>query len=483
MMIDKLNILFIVNHIDFIDPQGIMQLSAIAKKKGHSTYLGILTRENVLDKIKKLKPDILCYSASTGEHKFYFEFQKLVNKHFNIVSILGGAHPTFFPEDFNKSNMSAFCRAEGDNFFNEFLDCIANGRDFSSLDNIVTEKGINKLRPLIEDLDSLPFPDRDIFYKNTEMSWFPVKSFMFSRGCPYPCTYCFNHSYRKLYNFQMKPVRRTSVEYAIEQILSVKAKYPIHLIKFYDDIFTFPNDVWLEKFCKEYQARVKIPFHCASRCDILNEDIIKLLKIAGCYSINMSIESGTPHLRNDLLKRNMTDEQIKNAFRLCEKYNIKTFCNSILGLPYSSIKDDKQTIDLNVECKVTFAEFPVLYPYPKTELGEYCKEKGYFEGDYTKLHFSYQTRSPLSCFTEKQKDIQQNLSLLGTVIVWQPWLKSICYKFLIYLPVNKLFFYAYLLTKIYLIKTKIYPHKLTLRQIFYLLKKSIFVDKAKHFEE
>jgi radical SAM superfamily enzyme YgiQ (UPF0313 family) len=379
--------------------------------------------------------------------------------------------------------MTAFCRAEGDQFFPEFLDCIANKKDFVHLKNIVTDRGVNVLRPLLQDLDSLPFPDRDLFYECTEMSWFPIKSFMFSRGCPYPCTYCFNHSYKKLYNYQGVKTRRNSVDYAIAQILQVKARWPMQFIKFYDDIFAFPNDPWLEEFCTAYKEKVNLPFHCACRCDLANEDMMKLLKMAGCHSVNMSIEAGTPQLRNQLLKRGMSDEQIVNAFSLARKYGFKTFCNSILGLPGSTSADDMRTIDLNIKSKVTFAEFPVLYPYPKTELGEYCREQGYFHGDCNQLHFSYQTRSPLSCFTEKEKDIQLRLSLLGTVVVWLPWLKGLVFHVLKYLPFNKLYFWAYLFTKIHLIKNRIYPHQLTFKQSVFMFKKSFFVDESKHFEQ
>ncbi|MEW6040633.1 MAG: radical SAM protein [Elusimicrobiota bacterium] len=476
-----MNILFIVKTIDFIDPQGIMLLSAIAKKKGHNVELGIMSREDILKKIESLKPQIIAYSASTGEHKYYLKINEIIKKKFpQIFTIMGGPHTTFFPESIKDSTFDAICVGEGDEAFPEVIEAVEKGKSVSDIVNIHTKEKQNPVRPLFENLDVLPLPDREIFYKTTEMGKFAIKSFMLSRGCPYNCTYCFNHAFRKLYQGKGKPVRRKSVEKSIEELLQVKSTYPLQFVKFYDDIFSYPNDPWLENFCRAYKDKVKLPFHCLTRANLVDENMVKLLKDAGCVSISMSIETGNAKLRNELLKRNMSDEQIYNAFLLFDKYGIKSFCNSILALPFSTTEDDRATIEMNIKCKVTFAEFPICHPYPGTELGRICQEKGVFGREYEKLHMSYQTRSPLNCFTEKEKNVQENLALLGTVIVWKPFLKKIVFNYLAYWPKNIFFFWAYLFTKMYLIKTKIYPFKLKPGDFWALFIKSIKVDKFKH---
>ncbi len=475
-----MNILFIVKAIDFIDPQGIMQLSALAKAKGHGTFLGILDRDDIMRKIREVDPRVIAYSATTGEHKYYLEINKEIKKQFDVFTIMGGPHVTFNPECVDNSTLDAICVGEGDEAFVEVIEAIENGKDISHIENIHTKTQKNNVRRLYPDIDKLPFPDRKIFYDSTEMKNFPIKSFMVSRGCPYNCSYCFNHAFREMYRGQGKLLRRNSVGRVIDEILEVKRNYPLQVIKFYDDIFVFSDDEWLRDFSREYKEKIGLPFHCLMRANLVTEEIVKLLKSAGCVSMSMSIEAANPHLRNEILKRNMTDEQLYKAFDLCVKYGIKTFANSIMGIPFSTIEDDIATLDMNIKCKVSLAEFPIYFPYPRTELGEMCCEKGLFDGNYSSLHMSYQYRSPLNCFTEKHKSIQRNLSLLGTVVAAFPFLRNPVVKYLIYLPYNIVFYWLYLLSKIYVVKTKIYPFRLAAADFFGMISKSVKVDKFKH---
>ncbi len=479
-----MKILFIIKMIDFIDPQGIMQLSAIAKANNHDTFLGILTRENVFKKIEKIRPQVIAYSATTGEHKYYLKINEEIKKRFpNIFTIMGGPHATFYPECIHNSSLDAICIGEGDEAFLELLQKLEKREGISDIKNIMIKEKRNGLRNFYPDLDKLPFPDRDIFYKTTEMGKFPIKSFMVSRGCPYSCTYCFNSPFKELYKGKGAYLRRKSVRRSIEEIVCVREKYPIQFVKFYDDIFAYPEDPWLEGFCREYRESIKLPFHCLTRPNLLNEDMVKLLKEAGCVSISMSIEAANPYLRNEILKRNMSDEQIYRAFEICHRYKINTFANSILALPNSKIQDDIATVLMNIKSKVTFAEFPICHPYPGTQLGEFCRENGIFGADYDKIHLSYMFESPLSCFTKREKRIQKNLSLLGTVAVWKPQLKNLILNYLIYTPNTIFYILAYILVKMYVIKTKIYPFRLKPNDFFELFFKGLRIDTFKHSAE
>jgi radical SAM superfamily enzyme YgiQ (UPF0313 family) len=477
-----MKILWIVKAIEFIDPLGIMLLSALAKQEGHECHLGILSRENVLEKIDRLKPDLVAYSASTGEHKYYLEFNDVLkSRNKDLFTVMGGPHTTFYPECIKGSSFDAICEGEGEEAFLELLACLENGRDISGIKNIIAKNGVsNGTRQLYSDLDSLPFPDRSLFYDNTEMGQFPLKSFMASRGCPYPCTYCFNHAFREMYKGKGRVIRRHSVEHIIGEILEVKKRYALDCVKFYDDIFVYEVDEWFLEFVDRYKKEIALPFHCLTRATLATEDVVKLLKEAGCFSISMSIESGNSDLRNQILKRKMSDEEIIKAFHLCKKYDIKTFSNNILALPFSTIENDVETLDLNIKCKVSFAEFPIFHPYPKTELGNLCIEKGLYDTKYEALHMSYMNRSPLSCFSEKEKNIQKNLSELGLLVVWFPSLRNLVVQYLIYLPHNRLFFYVYYLSKAYLVNTRIYPLKLGIGRLWKFFVMSLNLERFKH---
>ncbi|KPK41088.1 MAG: hypothetical protein AMJ78_06485 [Omnitrophica WOR_2 bacterium SM23_29] len=480
-----MRILFIVKDIDFIDSIGIMLLSSLAKKNNHDTYLGILNREDIIKKINEIRPQVIAYSATTGEHKYYIAINKIIKSKFNdIFTIMGGAHTTFYPECINQSSLDAICVGEGEGAFTEVLGKVERGEDVSSVKNIRTGSvPFIGVRNLVEELDNLPFPDRELFYKDTEMGQFPLKSFMTSRGCPYDCTYCFNHSFRKLYDNKGKILRRHSVNYVIDEILQVKKKYPLKFVKFYDDIFVYGVDEWLEEFAKRYKRDIDLPFHCLTRADLVDEETIRLLKSAGCLSISMSIEAGNAYFRNQVLKRDMTEEQILRAFQFCQKYGIKTFSNSIIGLPFSKLENEIESVDMNIKCRVAFVEFPIFHPYPRTELGDFCIEKGIYKPQYELLHMFYMNRSPLTCFSEREKNVQRNLAELGPLVVWLPFLRGIVLKYLIYFPNNKIFVLIYYFVKAYLVKTKIYPMRVGMKNSWRAFLKSLRLELFKHSDE
>ena len=484
-----MKILFIIKDIEYIDPMGIMLLSALAKEGGHTTELCVLTGGNLEESIKKFKPDLTAFSAKTGEHKYYIAANDAVKRiDPNIYTVIGGPHATFFPDLITAHPFDALCIGEGDDAWPELLSAVEDNRPVEGIDNIVTKKNYDPekppaIRPRKRDLDTLPYLDRDLVYRSTRLGRFPMRSFMAGRGCPYKCTYCFNHIYNKLYKGKGKLYSRFSVDRLCAELRELKESYPTQYIKFYDDIFVMKDDEWLDEFAEKYPKEVGLPFHCLMRANLVTEPLLLKLKKAGLSSISMSIESGNAHIRDVLLKRNMSEEVMLDAFALCVKHAIPTFSNTIFAIPGSSIKEDIEGLDLNIKANVTFGEFPVFFPYPKTELGEYSIEHGYFDGDFDKLHMNYQTDSPLNCFSEKEKLMQVNLSLLATVCLLLPWMRNITVRFLIKLPLTKLYFVMYYFTKAYLIKTKIYPMKFSLLDTLRTFYDSFVLEKFKHHDD
>lgn len=461
-----MKVLFIVKGVDFIDPLGIAELSARAKFIGSETFLGISSREDVFSKIEKIKPEVIAYSAITGEHKYYFKLNEIIKGRFkNIFTVMGGPHPTFYPECIKDSSLDAICVGEGDEAFPELLLALENKKDISQIKNIFTKTSEGSLRNLIQDLNIRPFPDRDLFFKHTELGKFPVKTFMTSRGCPYPCTYCFNKPLLMMYTNKGKFTRKQSVERTLEEISIVRESYPLNFIKFEDDIFVLRADEWLEEFSKKYSKRIGIPFNCLLRPDVISEDVVRLLKEAGCFSISMAIDSGNQHIREKILKRYMSDEQIIKAFQLVDSYGMNTFSNTILGIPRAKIENEMESINLNIKCKVSFADFSILMPYPKTEIGEYCIQNKIFDADINNYQISILNRSPLTCFSEKEKDIQKNISLLGSLAISHSYLRPLILNWLIYLRPNRIYVFINFMTRAYLLHKKIFPAKLNFREV------------------
>jgi radical SAM superfamily enzyme YgiQ (UPF0313 family) len=421
-----------------------------------------MNSQDPFNSIAQLKPDVVAYSSSTGEAKHYLRLNRLVKERYpQVFTIMGGSHPTFFPEVIYEDTLDAVCMGEGEEAFSDLLSAIQSKGPVDDIANIVTRKNKEKftVRNLTEDLDSLPFPDYSLIYDNTPLGEYPLKSIITSRGCLYDCTYCFNSAWRQIYKGKGRAVRRHSVNYVIDEILYVKTRWPLSCVKFYDDIFTYQADNWLEDFSQKYKEKINLPFFILTRADLLTEEMVRLLKTAGCRTISMSIESGNVKIRENLLRRRMSDEQIIKAHQLCDKYGIYTFTNCMVGLPGTSITNDIESLELAIKSGVSWAEFPIFHPYPKTELGQRSIKEGSYRLDYSQMHTSYMYKSPLECFTKKERNAQANLAVLAGVAVVFPRYKKLITQRLIYLPHNIFFTFIYYLTKMYVLKKKIYVTK------------------------
>ena len=454
-----MKILFIFKNENFLAPTGLCYISAVAAKAGHESYLCEMNSQDVLQNIARLRPEVVAYSSLTGESKHYLRLNRLIKKNFpEVFTLMGGPHPTFYPEVIQEGGLDGICVGEGEGAFADLLKALALKEDYSHISNIVTPNrpGQFTVRELIEDLDTLPFPDYALVYDHTAAGRYPLKSFITSRGCPYDCTYCFNHAWRKIYQGKGQPVRRHSVDYVLDEIKQVKSRWPLSFIKFYDDIFTYRVDDWLEEFCRKYSKTIGLPFFILTRVDLLTEGMAKLLAQAGCHTISMSMESGNEAVRTNLLNRKMSDAQIIQAYQLCEKYGIHTFTNCIVGLPGATVTNEMESLDLAIKAKATWAEFPIFYPYPGIELTEFAVKHGFYRPDYEHMHTSYMHRSLLDCFSPQEKDWQVNFSALAPIAVVYPKLKKFIVRYLLPLPNNIIFTFLYYLVKMRVLRKKIY---------------------------
>jgi len=481
-----MKILFITKSHDFMVQRGASIISAVARGKAHETYLCNMNSEDPLERIASLKPEMIAYSSLSGEAKHYIKLNRVIKESFpNLFTIMGGHHPTFYHDLIKTSTLDAICIGEGEGAFADVLDRLSAGQSVEGIANILTRNGDGVfIRDAVADLDSLPFPDYGLFYDNVPaMGRSPLKSIMVSRGCVFSCSYCHNAQWNKIYRGKGKVFRRHSVEYVMEDINRIRWKWPLSCVKFYDDTFCYRVDDWLEAFCLQYKERVNLPFFILTRYDLLTEDMVKILKYAGCRTISMSIEAGNPETRINTLRRGMSDEQILRASLLCEKYGIYTFTNAILALPGSTIKDDIRSIDLAIEAKSTWAEFSPFYPYPGTELGDYTIKMGLYKPDYEHMHTSYQNRSLLRCFNDREKTAQTNLTTLGPVAVVFPKLRNMIVNHLIYWRNNKVFILAYWLAKSLVLRRKIYYTKTSHWQSLCIYARSLKQELFRHTQE
>lgn len=434
-----MKVLFICK-FDYVEKPGIMYLSAFLKNSGHECYyLDTRFERNLVREVKKINPGIIAYSVSTGPHKYLLEINRKLKKHFNFFAIFGGPHCTVFPEFIEEESIDAICRGEGEEALYELAENLEKGEDYTQIRNLWIKKDgkifKNDLRPLVENLDDLPIPDREIFDRYRHFRYMHRRFLMTSRGCPYNCTYCFNNLLRKVFSGKGTYMRQRSVKNVIEELKLVKEKYRPKRIKFYDDVLIYDRK-WILKFCEEYAKEIKLPFITHVRVNLVTEEIVRALKNAGCITVEYGIESGNPEIRNRVLKRNLSNEAIINASLLFKKYKIKTLSFNIVGLPDETVDNCIETIKLNIQSKVTYSHVLIYTPYPLTDLCNYAISKGYLEKGFTHTNSSFIYSNSVL----KMKDIMKikRVQYLFSVMVLFPFLLPLL-KILTAIPLNPVY--------------------------------------------
>jgi anaerobic magnesium-protoporphyrin IX monomethyl ester cyclase len=388
---------------------GIGYISAVLKQGGHKTSLLHIHKpaaeEDFLKSIKKEKPDLLCFTSTSNQFPYVETFSTWA-KELDLQILIGGVHATLVPEEVIKlPSIDFLCIGEGEYPTLELVDALQKNESINNIKNIWSKKGDtiikNEIRPLISNLDELPFPDREIFDYETILKANGYHADVIAgRGCPFSCTYCCNHALRKIYNGKGKYVRIRSVDNVLEEIEEITKKYKIKRIDFHDDIFTlFPD--WVKKFCEQYPKRFKIGFGCNARAETLNKDTVTALKSAGCEFISIGIESGNEWLRKNVLNRYMTNEQIITAFKNVHEAGISTYALNMIGLPCETPEMIEDTIKINKIVSPDSFQLSIFYPYPQTDLWDLCKKKGFLTDEY-KTSFLGDSTLQLPTLSKKQ---------------------------------------------------------------------------------
>jgi len=223
-----MRILFIFRDTKMCEQIGVMYLSAMLKKTGHSTDMINTDLEDIHKKMVAYKPDILAYYTMTGEHKYLVEFNKELKVKHKFIAVFGGPHPTFFPEVINKEGVDIVGIGECEDAIVELADAIEKKHSIDNIQNLWIKKKSGKIiknpiRPIETNLDRFPHPDTELMYNGDKRIYeFGEKRFIAGRGCPYNCTYCFNHKMNELYGNAWGHVRWKSVDKLIDEILQAR---------------------------------------------------------------------------------------------------------------------------------------------------------------------------------------------------------------------------------------------------------------------
>jgi len=413
---------------------GIMFISAVLKEAGHKCEV-FIGGKNIVRNLKRFSPDIIGISVVTDSYLWSLDVAKKIKENLDVPIVFGGPHPTFYPQVIKEDCIDMVCRGEGEYAMLELVNKLENGEDITKIKNFWIKQNDrifkNDVRPFIKNLDDLPFPDREIYYKKYKfLRDYPIKTFLISRGCPYNCSFCCNYGLKKLYKNKGKFVRIRSVDNVIEEIKQVKEQYKIGWIQFVDDIFIL-NHSWLKEFFKKYPKEVGVPYACTIRADLLNAEIVKGLKKSGCIRVSFGIESGNDYLRNTVLNKDLTKTQIIKAAALLKKYKIKMSVYNMVGIPGETIENAFETLRLNRKIKADWPWCSILQPYPGTKIANYFRK----ENSLIDIEKINSNRSLLN-----QKNVHEFVNLQKLFYYYAKFPIPFSFvKFLITLPLDKFY--------------------------------------------
>ncbi|MFC2091218.1 B12-binding domain-containing radical SAM protein [Elusimicrobiota bacterium] len=302
--------------------------------------------------------------------------------------VLGGTYPTFYSQILNNECVDAIITGEAEGAALDICNALAGNGDFSDIANVgyisCGKPVFNQMRPLVDDLDSLPLPDRELYFKYSFMRDFGWKKFMSGRGCYHSCAYCYNPKIREQYRGLGSYVRRKSPQRVIDEIDDVVRRSRVSAVHFCDDLFISDDD-WIREFCAIYKQQVTIPFTCNSSVDLITRDSVKALSGAGCRGIAVGLETGDESARHLIMNKCITDDQIIEASGLIRSFGVKLITFNMIGNPGETLENALKTMELNRRINSDFIRVTFAIPIPGTQYVDYALNIGAIDEKYSRI--------------------------------------------------------------------------------------------------
>lgn len=318
----------------------------------------------------KEKPDLVGISTMTTKIASAFRLAEICKSYnINMPVVMGGPHPTLMPEEVlnNSPAVDMVMRGEGEISIVNMVNALENNISLENVKGIsFRKKGKiihNQAEDQIMDLDSLPLPARDLLWGKDTYTSEDMGLMFASRACPFNCTFCSSAG------VWGRITRYRSIENIIMEIKEVQERYGTVQFSFKDDTFTLKRQRVID-FCSTLKKEsIRINWDCNGRINLLDEELLSIMREAGCNSLKIGIESGSPRILK-LMKKVITVEQIKNQAKVLNRSGIHWTGYFIMGLPTETKEEIYATLRLMKEIKPDFASLSVYEPFPGTELFE-----------------------------------------------------------------------------------------------------------------
>ena len=368
-------------------PLGLASIAAVLRENNldveilDSCALNLNIRE-VKKAIEKSNADIIGVTCWTPALNSMYEITMIAKEVLpNSIVVVGGPHMSIYPkETMSYPFIDVGVIGEGEYTMLELVKKCSKSEDTENvLGTVIKIKNkvkMNEQRPLIKNIDELPLPARDLlpndlYVDSNGNKW---TSMITIRGCPYKCAFC-------LKTFWDQKIRQRSANKVIEEMKECREKLGIKIIRVYDETFTL-NKRRVIEICKGIiEEGLDIEWSVSSRVNIIDRDIIEALHKAGCNTIFFGVESGDQRIL-DLMKKGITLQQCRGAFKICKDVGMKTVAYFMIGYPGENKHTIEKTINFAKELYPDDVKFNITTAYPRTELYQLALKEGYIKGDY-----------------------------------------------------------------------------------------------------
>jgi len=364
-------------------PIGLGYIASVLRKDGHDVQVMDLTvhprsPEEFGAVVKDLAPDMVGFTAVTPTVNMAVEFASKAKEAGVRLTVIGGPHVTALPDEALEKGVDVVVRGEGELTMAELAADPAGFEGIKGVSYMKDGKVVhNPDREFIEDLDTLPFPARDLFpdmrlYKGQPVlgNRTPIGNISTSRGCPYGCRFCFKALFGRKF-------RARSAESIVEEWAMLVRDFGVKEITISDDAFTTDAKRVHEVCDLLIKKKLNIPWTCSNgiRVNTATEEVLGHMKKAGCYRVAFGIENGDQEVLKTIGKK-ITLQQVDDAIRTARKVGIKTTGFFMLGGPWDTIETMKKTIAFAVKVQPDYAQFSIATPYPGSELYDIVRKEG-----------------------------------------------------------------------------------------------------------
>ncbi len=344
---------------------------------------------SILERVRRVKPGLVGITALVTEVNEVLSLSADIKRIVpDTVVVVGGIHPTMYPEDILNGDNSVDCVVigEGEETFTELAKAVSNGNSIQDVHGIAWFDGVKVCktppRPYIEDLDTIPFPiydqvDTNYYFRpavrvirNMLLSTAQVFT---SRGCPSRCTFCVS---KNLYSTTgtRKPFRQRSVKNVVDEIEYLAGRYAVDGFYLCDDLFCSIKQ-YTFSFCEELIRRnLGLIWATETRVNLVSRKMIQAMKNAGCVQLDFGVESGSPEILKRM-KKGINLKQARDAFRWCHELGVRPMANIMFNTPGETEDDVQKTLALAKEIDACYYGFNIMTPFPGTDIYENVQPK------------------------------------------------------------------------------------------------------------